>query len=80
VCPLTGARREQVQQCASGPEGAQLALEAAKATEALNPPHEYAPWLTLNGKPLRDRAYDLKVPPPPRAKADGGAAHGGSAR
>jgi hypothetical protein len=55
-----------VQQCASGPEGAQLALEAAKATEALNPPHEYAPWLTLNGKPLRDRAYDLKVPAAPR--------------
>lgn len=50
----------QVKQCAEGAEGSRLALEAARATEALQPPHEYAPWLTLNGQPLRDRAYDLK--------------------
>ena len=64
---LTHSRplREQVQQCVAGPEGSQLALEAATATEALDPPHEYAPWLTLNGQPLRDRAYDLQAPPPP---------------
>jgi len=50
----------KVKQCANGPEGDQLALEAAQATESLSPPHEYAPWLTMNGEPLRDRAYDLK--------------------
>lgn len=37
--------------------------QAAVATESLNPPHEYAPWVTLNGKPLRDDAYELQVSP-----------------
>ena len=46
--------------CANGPKGKQLALAAAKETEELNPPHEYAPWVTMNGQPLRDDAYELQ--------------------
>ena len=46
--------------CANGPQGKALALAAAQDTESLNPPHEYAPWVTLNGQPMRDEAYDLQ--------------------
>ena len=41
-------------QCADGGQGRQLALAAARQTEALDPPHQYAPWVTIDG-----------VPPPP---------------
>ena len=51
---------DTVMTCANGPKGKALALAAARNTEALNPPHEYAPWLTLNGAPMRDDAYDLQ--------------------
>jgi len=57
---LDTAAQETILACAAGDEGQKLALEAAVATESLNPPHEYAPWVTLNGKPLRDDAYELQ--------------------
>ncbi len=50
----------QVMTCANGDQGKALALAAARDTEALNPPHEYAPWVTMNGQPMRDAAYDLQ--------------------
>jgi len=50
----------KVMTCANGDQGKALALAAAQNTEALNPPHEYAPWVTLNGQPMRDEAYDLQ--------------------
>jgi hypothetical protein len=40
----------QVMTCANGDQGKALALAAARDTEALNPPHEYAPWVTMNGQ------------------------------
>lgn len=39
-----------VQTCWKGPEGAALELAAAARTAALNPPHEYVPWVTLSGQ------------------------------
>jgi len=48
-----------IQSCANGADGSALALNAAQATESLSPAHEYAPWVTLNGKPMRDDAYNL---------------------
>jgi interferon gamma-inducible protein 30 len=50
----------KVLQCADGEQGKALAVAAAQKTEALNPPHEYAPWVTLNGQPMRDEAYSLQ--------------------
>eukprot|EP00286_Rhodomonas_abbreviata_P022796 CAMPEP_0181310708 /NCGR_PEP_ID=MMETSP1101-20121128/12734_1 /TAXON_ID=46948 /ORGANISM="Rhodomonas abbreviata, Strain Caron Lab Isolate" /LENGTH=471 /DNA_ID=CAMNT_0023417363 /DNA_START=16 /DNA_END=1431 /DNA_ORIENTATION=+ len=57
---LTQPDVDAINACADGDEGKQLALAAARATESLDPPHEYAPWVTLNGKPLRDDAYELQ--------------------
>mmetsp|Transcript_51217 Transcript_51217/g.159995 ORF Transcript_51217/g.159995 Transcript_51217/m.159995 type:complete len:467 (-) Transcript_51217:48-1448(-) len=51
---------DRIMTCARGDEGKRLAMDAARATENLNPPHEYAPWVTLAGQPLRDSAYDLQ--------------------
>eukprot|EP00960_Hanusia_phi_P044740 756795-Hanusia_phi.AAC.2 len=51
---------DKIMTCARGDEGKRLAMDAARATENLDPPHEYAPWVTLDGQPLRDSAYDLQ--------------------
>lgn len=36
--------------CYAGPEGKKLQAAAAKATNSLNPPHQYTPWVTIDGK------------------------------
>lgn len=37
--------------CAYSSEGSSLEHEMAVKTDSLNPPHQYVPWLTLNGRP-----------------------------
>ena len=39
----------QIQSCASGDLGNRLEHEMALKTQALNPPHSYVPWVTLEG-------------------------------
>lgn len=41
---------EPIQTCANGDEGKQLEHQMALKTEQLSPPHQYVPWLTLNGQ------------------------------
>lgn len=39
-----------IEACVNGPQGNELEHEMAKKTDALEPQHEYVPWVTINGK------------------------------
>lgn len=46
--------------CASGPEGRKLLAKAGIETSRLDPPMNFVPWITINGKRSGDAFYDLK--------------------
>ena len=46
--------RRQVKKCVTGTLGPNLEYEMAKKTDALNPPHSFIPWITIDGKGSRD--------------------------
>lgn len=48
--PLT--KTAEVTACINGPLGVQLANDAGHATNSLQPPHQYTPWMVVNGKPI----------------------------
>jgi len=41
---------DPIKECTLGATGNKLTFEVGQATETLNPPHEYVPWVTLNGE------------------------------
>lgn len=43
--------------CTAGAHGKQLEYEYGAQTDALVPPHQYVPWVLVNGLPL----YDVSV-------------------
>ena len=44
-----GIDLDKVLDCANSRQGNTLEYQMALLTEALNPPHKYVPWITLNG-------------------------------
>lgn len=44
--------------CTTSSKGNKLMHEIAVATNNLNPPHQWTPWVVMNGKPLTDSQMD----------------------
>lgn len=50
-----GMDAAQIRDCVTGPLGAQLLLTNALETEELDPPKQWVPWITVNGKHLGEK-------------------------
>ncbi|XP_072297958.1 gamma-interferon-inducible lysosomal thiol reductase-like [Eucyclogobius newberryi] len=56
---------ERLMKCVNGDLGNQIMHQNALKTQALKPPHNYVPWIVINGvhtEDLQDKAFDALVP------------------
>lgn len=44
---------DSIKSCYTGSLGNKLQHKVAVATESLNPPHQYTPWVVINGEPYK---------------------------
>lgn len=51
----------KIDNCVNGKKGNDLMYKLSTETSALNPPHKYAPWVTIDGKHSPDAENDLKA-------------------
>lgn len=52
---------DSIQKCAEGAKGKKLFEKMGKKTQALRPPHQYVPWVTVNDVPLEGDYDNLKT-------------------
>merc|ERR1719356_1556400 len=49
-----------IRECTKGKQGNKVMLQVGEATESLQPPHEYVPWVTLNGEHSEESEQDAE--------------------
>mmetsp|Transcript_2906 Transcript_2906/g.6943 ORF Transcript_2906/g.6943 Transcript_2906/m.6943 type:complete len:175 (-) Transcript_2906:617-1141(-) len=52
---------DKIQNCYSGPDGDKCVTNAADKTNNLQPPHQYTPWVTVNGRHLAGAQHLISV-------------------
>jgi len=57
--PDSGMDKQAIFDCAKGNEGDLLHMAAAQMTIDLDPPHEWTPWVVMDGKPLKEKTEDI---------------------
>jgi len=50
-----------IMSCVNGKEGNDLMHSIAVATQSLQPPHQWTPWVVMNGKPLTESQLDQSL-------------------
>lgn len=55
-----GFKSSPIMQCANSPQGEHLAQVSFNETASLTPKLEYAPWVVIDGVPIKEDAYSFK--------------------
>jgi interferon, gamma-inducible protein 30 len=56
-----GMDAERLIACATSPDADVMQLQAGNETVTLDPPHQFTPWVVVNGEPVGDKVMDLQT-------------------